>query len=412
MRGTVAPDLTPDMADAASPKAKPRWLLLGGLGFLGRNIVKYLVDNELASCVRVVDKRAPFMAFLSPDYKAVVLDAQPPGLVEWVQADVSDDDMLENAFFGAANAGAGSAPAAPGAPAPTWDFVINLVAETALGKRDEFYEKAVAGASKSGALAASLAASGALRKYVLVSTASVYKPGAAPSREDAPLAPWTTVAEQMLRVEEALRALGPALPLVVLRPALVYGPGDTNGLMPRCVVAATYTAPEPAQRERMEMLWDGDVKLATVHVFDVARAAVFAARKLPAGAVYNLADKGDSDAGKLTALVARAFGIEAGFAGSIKSNMAALRLDAVVDVTNENHLGQWLFLLKRHAIKNTPLSPFLHKQLIAHNHLAVDGSAIEGAGFKYAVAEPTLDLVRDPIAQHIAQGLFPPVLAQ
>jgi nucleoside-diphosphate-sugar epimerase len=31
------------------------------------------------------------------------------------------------------------------------------------------------------------------------------------------------------------------LPLVILRPALIYGPGDVAGLMPRVVVAATYT---------------------------------------------------------------------------------------------------------------------------------------------------------------------------
>jgi nucleoside-diphosphate-sugar epimerase len=152
-----------------------------------------------------------------------------------------------------------------------WDFVVNLAAETALGKRDDFYQKAVDGAAKSGALAAGLAAGGGgtgrLKKYVFVSSASVYEPTAAASREDAPLAPWTAVAESMLRCERALAAV-PGLPLVVLRPALVYGPGDFGSLMPRCVVAASY------QRagERMELLWDGSAKLRRVRARVRARA--------------------------------------------------------------------------------------------------------------------------------------------
>jgi nucleoside-diphosphate-sugar epimerase len=253
------------MADGGgAPKVKPRWLLLGGCGFIGRNLVKYLLDNELASFVRVVDKKAPFMAFLSADYRAALVEQ--PALVECVQADVADADMLEAAFFappregfgaGVAGAGAGEGGAGEGGAGMSWDFVVNLAAETALGKRDDFYQKAVDGAARSGALAASLAPR--LKKYVFVSSASVYEPTAAASREDAPLAPWTAVAESMLRCERALAEV-PGLPLVVLRPALVYGPGDFGSLMPRCVVAASYAR----AGERMELLWDGAAKLRCV----------------------------------------------------------------------------------------------------------------------------------------------------
>jgi nucleoside-diphosphate-sugar epimerase len=74
----------------------------------------------------------------------------------------------------------------------------------------------------------------------------------------------------------------------------------------------------------MEMLWDGDMKLSTLHVFDAARAIAHAARKIEPGAVFNVADKGDSDAGKLTAILGQAFNIPVGFAGTVKSNLAAL----------------------------------------------------------------------------------------
>ncbi|CAJ0759879.1 5394_t:CDS:2 [Entrophospora sp. SA101] len=35
---------------------KPTVLVLGGLGFIGKNFIQYLVENELASEIRVVDK--------------------------------------------------------------------------------------------------------------------------------------------------------------------------------------------------------------------------------------------------------------------------------------------------------------------------------------------------------------------
>ena len=57
--------------------AKPRVLILGGLGtnpfvnylshlgFIGKNLVEYILQNDLARKVRVVDKKVVFMANLS-----------------------------------------------------------------------------------------------------------------------------------------------------------------------------------------------------------------------------------------------------------------------------------------------------------------------------------------------------------
>ena len=50
--------------------SKPRFLVLGGVGFIGRNLVQHLVENDLASKIRVVDKVLPPTAFLSPSQKA------------------------------------------------------------------------------------------------------------------------------------------------------------------------------------------------------------------------------------------------------------------------------------------------------------------------------------------------------
>lgn len=53
----------PDLAMAAT---KPTVLVLGGCGFIGRNLVAYLVKNELCSHIRVVDKVLPSVAYLGP----------------------------------------------------------------------------------------------------------------------------------------------------------------------------------------------------------------------------------------------------------------------------------------------------------------------------------------------------------
>ena len=40
-----------------------RILVLGGVGSMGRNFVKYCVDNELCSYIRVADKAIPMTSY-------------------------------------------------------------------------------------------------------------------------------------------------------------------------------------------------------------------------------------------------------------------------------------------------------------------------------------------------------------
>lgn len=53
------------MADGNKPTA----LVLGGCGFIGRNLVTYLVEQSLCSAVRVVDKVLPATAYLTDRQK-------------------------------------------------------------------------------------------------------------------------------------------------------------------------------------------------------------------------------------------------------------------------------------------------------------------------------------------------------
>lgn len=55
-------------------------------------------------------------------------------------------------------------------------------------------------------------------------------------------------------------------------------------------------------------------------------------------------------------------------------------MDTVVNEANEQHLAPWLGLLKQHGIKNTPLSPFLHKQLLMVSASTARGTIIACEG--------------------------------
>lgn len=48
---------------------KPAVLILGGVGYVGRHLVHYLVQNDLASFIRVADKMLPQTAYLSETFE-------------------------------------------------------------------------------------------------------------------------------------------------------------------------------------------------------------------------------------------------------------------------------------------------------------------------------------------------------
>lgn len=65
-----------------------------GCGFIGRHVVKYLVDNDLASVVRVVDKVPPQIAWLNNDHKA----AFESSLVEFHSANLIHQGKRQFAY--------------------------------------------------------------------------------------------------------------------------------------------------------------------------------------------------------------------------------------------------------------------------------------------------------------------------
>ncbi|GAB9462881.1 Cmgc mapk protein kinase [Globisporangium polare] len=364
--------------------SKPRILVLGGAGMIGRNFVKFCVDHDLVASIRVADKTMPEIAYFGQSHKDAFADAR----VTFVQADLTRDAHIERAFnpeFG------------------PYDYVYNLAGETKCGLAEAVY------ASKCRDLSikcATKAQAFGVQRYIEVSTALVYKSQAkAPASETAELQPWTLQARFKLEAEEEIRKLS-GLDVVFVRPATVYGSADIMGLMPRIVCAAAYVK----LKEKMKLLWDAEMRVNTVHVYDVCQALWHLSTVGKSGHVYNLVDKNDTNQEKLNVILEEVFRIKTGFIGKLISNLARVRMADVVDDANEKHMQPWADLCAQHGIHNTPLTPYIDKELLQHNHLYADGSKIEATGFTYKYPVLRTAEVRAVVEEMIAQKIFPPIL--
>lgn len=380
--------------------AKPRVIVLGGCGFIGRNLVQYLAENGLASKIRVADKVLPDLAGLSKKQQEIFKS----DLVEFKQSNLAREAMV-NKVFDTTEGG--------------WDYVFNVAGETKYSQADEVYDENILSvATTCGKAAAKVG----VKRFIEVSTAQVYSSEKKASNESAKVnidvkekekdgkkhkdfsgTPWTKLASYRLLAENALREIK-GLNLVIVRPAIVYGPGDITGITPRLITAAVYKH----LKETMEFLWDSDLKLNTVHVFDVVAALWFLTSNGNVGEVYNLADTNDTDQGSVNKLLEPIFGIKTKFMGYLTSKAAtAIAMKTVAETANEKHLKPWSDLTKEKGIVNTPLTPYLDEELLYNNHLSVDGSKITTLGFSYKHPKMTDAHLREVAAYFVDLGFFP-----
>lgn len=281
-----------------------------------------------------------------------------------------------------------------------WDYVFNLAGETKLSQTEQVYKENIIEVSVT---CAKVAAKHGVKRFVEVSTAQVYDAGKKPSDETDKLKPWTALAKAKLEAEEELKKIQ-GLDIVFVRPAVVYGPGDITGVTPRIICAAVYKQ----LAEKMEFLWDKELKINTVHVRDVVAALWYLATNAGAKGVYNLADSGDTDQGSISALLEKIFSIKAGFMGNIQSKLVtAVAMKTVAETANEKHLKPWSDLCKAHNIVNTPLTPYLDEELLYNNSLSVNGAAITKLGFAYKHPEMTEDLLREVVNYFTDLEIFP-----
>lgn len=364
--------------------SKPNVLVLGGLGFIGRNLVQYLVDNNLVGKIRVADKVLPDLAGLTE--KQLKLFKGDGAVVEFKQANLAREVMVNKVFD---------------QESFKIDFVFNLAGETKYSQTEEVYKENIIDVSVTCAKAAAKAG---VKRFVEVSTAQVYSGDKKPSNEEDKPKPWTKLAKAKLEAEEELKKIQ-GLNLVIVRPAVVYGPGDILGITPRIITAAVYKH----LGETMEFLWDKELKFHTVHVEDICAALWFLTTHGNSGETFNLADTGDTDQGSINKLLESIFGIKTGFMGTIKSKLAtSVAMKTVAETANEKHLKPWSDLCKAKNITNTPLTPYLDEELLYNNAYSVDGTKITKLGFSYKHPELKEETLRETIKGFVSLGFFPP----
>ncbi|EEZ97930.1 uncharacterized protein LOC659370 [Tribolium castaneum] len=361
---------------------KPRVLILGGCGFIGRNLVAFLVKNDLASAIRVADKVPPQVAWLNEECHKYFQDP----IVDFKSANLINPESCKNAFSCDSN----------------WDFVVNCAGETKLGQTDPIYEEGILKLSLN---CAREAAKQNVKHYIELSSGKMHSSDKAPHKEDAAVEPWSFIGKWKHKVEKQLSDI-PNLKFTILRLAIVYGVGDRMGLTPRLIVASIYKY----LGETMKLLWNSDLKINTVHVSDVCRAIWFMCnRDDTIGQVYNVVDEADSTQGSICGILSDLFNIKVDFCGNIVS--AVVDLESAADDANDKHLVPWAEVCRLDNVQNTPLTPHMDPELLLCKHLRLDGAKLKSLGFKLDVPQPTVDNVKEVFDDYVRMKVFPVSLA-
>ncbi|WP_343897967.1 NAD-dependent epimerase/dehydratase family protein [Craurococcus roseus] len=208
--------------------------MTGGTGFLGRHVVQALARGGWR--LRLLARR--------PDASPA-----PPAEAEVVPGDLDDPAALRRLVEGAR-------------------AVVHVAGLTKALRASDFMAVNRDGGARLAAAAGAGVARGA--RLVLVSSQAAREPRLSPY-----------AASKRAGEEAAVSALGGRVPWVVLRPPVIYGPGDREGLallrLARAPVVPVPRAPEP--------------RLAMVHAADAAAAVAALCREgAPFGARFEITD--------------------------------------------------------------------------------------------------------------------------
>lgn len=341
------------------------WLILGGVGYIGRNLVKYLLDSHLASHITVADKSLPTFSYFHPIFE------QAFNSVELIQVDLSRNPS--KAFN------------------KEYRYIVNLTGETRPGLPESRYRQ-----NSVGVIQACKAFIGS-SKWIQVSSALVYKSNKKGALETDPSEPWTLEGRFCLESERLLEGTNH----VILRPARVYGNGDFNTVTPRVILGAVYLR----LKKKMKLLWGEDLKIATVHVKDLCRA-VFHLKDCEG--VFNVSDSGDSKQGSFAEIVQGIFGIKVEYYSRILSNMASLQ--AVAEEANEIHMAPWGEICSENGIES-PIYPYVEQENLEGSHLAVNNQKLIGSGFVLEYPVMNLETVRESLRMLTEAQVLPNVFS-
>jgi nucleoside-diphosphate-sugar epimerase len=212
-----------------------RAFVTGGGGFIGQALVRRLA--AAGHEVEALHRRAGSAPAIAG--------------VDWVEGDLGRDDGLERAAAALGRA----------------DVVVHAAAV----RRDwELDDRALERVNvASGPRLMALA--GRARRFLFVSSVAVYgHPVGGPAREDSPFAPSKRYGASKVAAERALVAARrpEGLGLTVVRPGIVYGPGDTYGMVANMA--------RLLHRRRFLLVGPGTNRVNLLHVDDLARALLLA----------------------------------------------------------------------------------------------------------------------------------------
>jgi nucleoside-diphosphate-sugar epimerase len=341
------------------------WLILGGVGYIGRNLVKFLVENHLSGHITVADKALPATSFFHPNIENVFES------VEYIQVDLSRN--AAKAFN------------------KEYRYIVNCTGETRTGLPENRYRL-----NSVGVIHACKPLIGSA-KWIEISSALVYKSNKKGATETDPLEPWTLEGRFRLECERVLEGVNH----VILRPARVYGQGDFSTITPRAILASVYLR----LKKKMKLLWGGDLKVATVHVLDLCRA-IFHVKDLEG--VFNVADSADTKQEDIGKVIHSIFGIKAEYYSRIISNLASLQ--AVAEEANEIHMGPWAQICQEKGV-DSPIYPYVEEENLDGSHLAVNTAKLQGVGFVFQVRAVTQENVRESLRVLIEARVLPDILA-
>ncbi|XP_066994011.2 uncharacterized protein [Anabrus simplex] len=369
------------MAAETGDVSKPRVIILGGCGFIGRNLTQYLIENNLAAEVRIVDKVPPQTAWLNSKHQEIFGSPR----VNFRSANLINPASCESAFA---------------VDDREYDYIVNCASETKPGQTDPVYKEGILKLSLN---CAHEAAKHGVKRYIEVSSGNMCSSEKVPLKEDDKVDPWTYVAKYKSQVEEELKKV-PGLQYTVVRPGIVYGIGDRHGLAPRLVIGAVYKH----LGEMMKLLWNKELKMNTVHVVDLCRAIWFLAlRDDTRGQIYHIVDQGDTTQGIVSSLVSDIFNINHDYWGTTLSKICKTDMETVVDEVNDKHMGPWAEACSRNGVENTPLTPYIDQELLYNKHLYLDGSKLLSTGFTFSVPQISRDKLKEILDDYVAMNLFP-----
>ncbi|XP_034235426.1 uncharacterized protein LOC117641845 [Thrips palmi] len=369
------------MATANGNSAKPCVIILGGCGFIGRNLVAHLIENDLVSHVRIVDKVPPQTAWLNSHHKKIFEDAR----VEFRSANLIIPSSCQAAFV---------------TEGMNWDYVINCACEMKSGQTDPVYKEGIVKLSVN---CATEAAAHKVKMFVELSTGHMASNDKGMHNEEDISDPWTSVAHYKLIAEKELEQIC-GLNYCVLRPAIVYGIGDRQGIAPRLVIGAVYKHLD----EVMKLLWTADLHLNTIHVKDLCRAIwMVATRDDTKGKTFNVVDDGDTTQGLISNLISEIFGINHDYYGHALSMMCKVDMGSVVEEGNDKHMGPWAEACSAGGVENTPLTPFMDQELLYNKNLYLDGSRLKKLGFTCDVPSPNIQKLMEIVLDYADMNLFP-----